>query len=46
MIGSISFFNNRQNEIERACHKYNVSPIILKRFWDISCKWDGEKDNE
>lgn len=46
MCSCTSVFNNRKREIEEASIKHNVSPDLLKRFWDISSKWDCEKRHE
>jgi hypothetical protein len=46
MDSRISFLNSRRKEIEEASFKNNVSPELLKRFWNLDFKWDGEKRHE
>ncbi|MEH6908646.1 hypothetical protein [Neobacillus drentensis] len=46
MDSRISFLYSRRKEIEEASFKNNVSPELLKRFWNLGSKWDGEKQHE
>lgn len=46
MSNCTSILNSQQKEIEEASFKHNVSAELLKRFWKISSKWNGEKHHE
>jgi hypothetical protein len=43
MNNQINIFHSRRKEIEEASFKNSVSPELLKRFWNLGSKWDGEK---
>ncbi len=46
MDSRISFLYSRRKEIEEASFKNNVSPELLKKFWNLSSKCGGEKHHE
>lgn len=46
MNNHMSIFHSRRKEIEEASFKNNVSPELLKRFWNLDFKWDCEKHHE
>ncbi len=46
MNNHVCILHSRRKEIEEASFKNNVSHDLLRRFWNLGSKWEGEKQHE